>query len=145
MPVFKLIVFVSHKTVPTLVVIAFSYLVSFIILDLFNLHFIKLFHFKLSLSSSVSSSKYMTRCCLLKDCGFVPQIGMEGERADSSLDLSHLTEDEQITILEVLQRDFDLRRLDEGRVRSEVTVNPISATFTYGHLTTRDCDRMIMN
>lgn len=60
----------------------------------------------------------------MKHCGFAPQIGMEGEHIDSSLDLSHLTEEEQISILQVLQRDLDLRRLDEGRVRSEVTVNP---------------------
>ncbi|XP_051927914.1 synaptotagmin-like protein 1 isoform X2 [Hippocampus zosterae] len=34
-----------------------------------------------------------------------------------SLDLSHLTEEEQETILQVLLRDLDLRRQDEGRVR----------------------------
>lgn len=45
---------------------------------------------------------------------------MEGE-SDGSLDLSHLTEDEQSAILKVLQRDLELKRLDEGRVRSEVT------------------------
>lgn len=43
---------------------------------------------------------------------------------DSLLDLSHLTEVEQSKILQVLQRDLDLRLLDEGRVRSEVTANP---------------------
>uniref|UniRef100_A0A668AKR4 Synaptotagmin-like protein 1 n=1 Tax=Myripristis murdjan TaxID=586833 RepID=A0A668AKR4_9TELE len=37
---------------------------------------------------------------------------------DDSLDLTHLTEEEQATILEVLQRDLDLRRRDEGRVRT---------------------------
>ncbi|XP_068584710.1 synaptotagmin-like protein 1 [Cebidichthys violaceus] len=42
---------------------------------------------------------------------------MEEEQVDSSLDLSHLTEEEQSTILQVLQRDLDLRHLDEGRVR----------------------------
>uniref|UniRef100_UPI0037E722F6 synaptotagmin-like protein 1 n=1 Tax=Semicossyphus pulcher TaxID=241346 RepID=UPI0037E722F6 len=42
---------------------------------------------------------------------------MEGEQADSSLDLSHLTEEEQSRILQVLQRDQELRQLDEGRVR----------------------------
>lgn len=47
---------------------------------------------------------------------------MDGERAESSLDLSHLTEEEQSTILQVLERDLDLRHRDEGRVRSEVTV-----------------------
>lgn len=43
---------------------------------------------------------------------------MEG---DSSLDLAHLTEEEQSAILQVLQRDLDLQLTDEGRVRSEVT------------------------
>lgn len=42
---------------------------------------------------------------------------MEGG-SDGSLDLSHLTEEEQSSILKVLQRDLDLRRLDEGRVRT---------------------------
>lgn len=46
---------------------------------------------------------------------------MEEEQVDS-LDLSHLTEEEQSTILQVLQRDLDLRQRDEGRVRSEVTI-----------------------
>ncbi|XP_044191481.1 synaptotagmin-like protein 1 isoform X2 [Thunnus albacares] len=41
---------------------------------------------------------------------------MEGERVDS-LDLSHLTEEEQSAILQVLQRDLELRQRDEGRVR----------------------------
>lgn len=58
-------------------------------------------------------------------CGLVSHSGMmEEKRADSSLDLSHLTEEEQSTILQVLERDLDLRHLDEGRVRSEVTVYP---------------------
>lgn len=55
-------------------------------------------------------------------CGFASR--MEEEQVDPSLDLSHLTDEEQSTILQVLQRDSELRRLDEGRVRSEVTVNP---------------------
>nr|XP_046274040.1 synaptotagmin-like protein 1 [Scatophagus argus]XP_046274041.1 synaptotagmin-like protein 1 [Scatophagus argus]XP_046274042.1 synaptotagmin-like protein 1 [Scatophagus argus]XP_046274043.1 synaptotagmin-like protein 1 [Scatophagus argus]XP_046274044.1 synaptotagmin-like protein 1 [Scatophagus argus] len=42
---------------------------------------------------------------------------MEEQQIDSSLDLSHLTEEEQSTILQVLERDLELRRLDEGRVR----------------------------
>lgn len=71
-------------------------------------------------------SKYMNGCRLFTDCGLVSQSGMEGEQVDPSLDLSHLTEQEQSTILQVLQRDLDLRRLDEGRVRSEVTVNPFN-------------------
>ncbi|XP_074543111.1 synaptotagmin-like protein 1 isoform X1 [Halichoeres trimaculatus] len=42
---------------------------------------------------------------------------MDEEMADSSLDLSHLTDEEQSRILKVVQRDLELRRLDEGRVR----------------------------
>ncbi|KAF3707510.1 Synaptotagmin-like protein 1 Exophilin-7 Protein JFC1 [Channa argus] len=42
---------------------------------------------------------------------------MEGERVQSSLDLSHLTEEEQSTILQVLERDLHLRNLEDGRVR----------------------------
>ncbi|XP_070840968.1 synaptotagmin-like protein 1 isoform X1 [Chaetodon trifascialis] len=42
---------------------------------------------------------------------------MEGEQVDSSLDLSHLTEEEQSAILQVVQRDLELHRLDERRVR----------------------------
>ncbi|TMS18216.1 Synaptotagmin-like protein 1 [Larimichthys crocea] len=52
------------------------------------------------------------------DEGGGEQSRMEEKQADSSLDLSHLTEDEQTTILQVLQRDSELRRLDEGRVRN---------------------------
>lgn len=55
--------------------------------------------------------------------------GMEGERVDSSLDLSHLTEQEQSVILQVVQRDLELRRRDEGRVRSEVIVYPFRGHF----------------
>lgn len=47
---------------------------------------------------------------------------MERERVESSLDLSHLSEQEQSAILQVLERDLELRHRDEGRVRSEVTV-----------------------
>ncbi|XP_024920864.1 synaptotagmin-like protein 1 isoform X2 [Cynoglossus semilaevis] len=42
---------------------------------------------------------------------------MEGDESDASLDLSHLSEQEQTVILRVLERDLELRRLDEGRVR----------------------------
>ncbi|KAF7211198.1 synaptotagmin-like protein 1 isoform X2 [Nothobranchius furzeri] len=42
---------------------------------------------------------------------------MAGKQVDSSLDLSHLTEEEQSSILQVLQRDLELRHLDEGRIR----------------------------
>lgn len=59
---------------------------------------------------------------------------MEGEQADGSLDLSHLTEEEQSAILQVLQRDLDLRRLDEGRVRLEVTVNPWKAPVSHADM-----------
>lgn len=44
-------------------------------------------------------------------------LGMEGDREDS-LDLSHLTDQEQAAILEVLLRDTELRRREEGRVRA---------------------------
>ncbi|XP_044027200.1 synaptotagmin-like protein 1 isoform X2 [Siniperca chuatsi] len=59
---------------------------------------------------------------------------MEGERADSSLDLSHLTEEEQSTILQVLQRDLELRRLDEGRVRilQETETDPTRLRYLSG-------------
>uniref|UniRef100_A0A3B5MYG7 Synaptotagmin-like protein 1 n=1 Tax=Xiphophorus couchianus TaxID=32473 RepID=A0A3B5MYG7_9TELE len=49
---------------------------------------------------------------------------MAGQRVDSTLDLSHLTEEEQSSILQVLQRDLELRHLDEGRVRSVREKNP---------------------
>uniref|UniRef100_A0A8C5N9K7 Synaptotagmin-like protein 1 n=1 Tax=Gouania willdenowi TaxID=441366 RepID=A0A8C5N9K7_GOUWI len=42
---------------------------------------------------------------------------MEADCVDSSLDLNHLTEAEQSSILQVLQRDLELRLRDEGRVR----------------------------
>ncbi|XP_061678165.1 synaptotagmin-like protein 1 isoform X2 [Syngnathoides biaculeatus] len=41
----------------------------------------------------------------------------EAEGGVGALDLSHLTEDEQDAILQVLLRDMTLRRRDEGRVR----------------------------
>lgn len=62
--------------------------------------------------------------------GFVLQCGMEGEPGDSPLDLSHLTEVEQSKILQVLQRDLDLRLRDEGRVRSEATANGAGCACT---------------
>ncbi|CAL8296537.1 unnamed protein product [Lota lota] len=51
---------------------------------------------------------------------------MESDRQDS-LDLSHLTEDEQEAILQVLLRDSELRRREEGRVRTlqQTEVNPV--------------------
>ncbi|XP_013861078.1 synaptotagmin-like protein 1 [Austrofundulus limnaeus] len=42
---------------------------------------------------------------------------MAGQQVDSSLDLSHLTEEEQSSILQVLQRNLELRHRDEGRIR----------------------------
>ncbi|KAM6959349.1 synaptotagmin-like protein 1 [Aplochiton taeniatus] len=42
---------------------------------------------------------------------------MDGDREDS-LDLSHLTDAEQAAILEVLLRDSELRRREDGRVRT---------------------------
>lgn len=65
---------------------------------------------------------------MCKDCDFASHSGMEGKRVDS-LDLSHLTEEEQSAILQVLQRDLELRRRDEGRVRSEVTIYPFRCQF----------------
>lgn len=38
--------------------------------------------------------------------------------SDGALDLNHLTEEEQSSILKVLQRDLELRHLDEDRVRN---------------------------
>ncbi|XP_054462450.1 synaptotagmin-like protein 1 [Anoplopoma fimbria] len=59
---------------------------------------------------------------------------MEEERVDSDLDLSHLTEEEQSTILQVLQRDLDLRQLDEGRVSvlQETERDPARLRFLSG-------------
>lgn len=54
---------------------------------------------------------------------------MEGDESDASLDLSHLSEQEQTVILRVLERDLELRRLDEGRVRSELIVCPSWCQF----------------
>lgn len=51
---------------------------------------------------------------------------MEG---NSSPDLTHLTEEEQSAILQVLQRDLDLQLVDEGRVRSEVTADAVLSIF----------------
>ncbi|XP_069551356.1 synaptotagmin-like protein 1 isoform X1 [Brachyistius frenatus] len=61
-------------------------------------------------------------------------VKMEGERVDSSLDLSHLTEDEQSSILQVLQRDLDLRHRDEGRLRvlEQAETDPARLRFLSG-------------
>lgn len=63
---------------------------------------------------------------------------MEG---NSSLDLTHLTEEEQSAILQVLQRDLDLQLVDEGRVRSEEPGadgdGPPASALTVGRLVHR--------
>ncbi|XP_028255162.1 synaptotagmin-like protein 1 isoform X2 [Parambassis ranga] len=73
---------------------------------------------------------------------------MEGERADSFLDLSHLTDEEQSSILQVLQRDLDLRHRDEGRVRilEQTETDPTRLRFLSGawfkdEQTKRHCSR----
>lgn len=66
---------------------------------------------------------FIVGVCLCDDWGSASPAGMEGEAEGvSPLELSHLTEEEQSSILQVLQRDLELRRRDEGRVRSEVTI-----------------------
>ncbi|KAJ4928007.1 hypothetical protein JOQ06_015807 [Pogonophryne albipinna] len=59
---------------------------------------------------------------------------MEEEPVDSSLDLTFLTEEEQSSILQVIQRDLDLRRRDEGRVRvlQEAETDPTRMRFLSG-------------
>lgn len=54
--------------------------------------------------------------------------------SDGSLDLSHLTEEEHSSILKVLQRDLELRHLDEGRVRTlqKRETNPLHLRFLSG-------------
>ncbi|XP_037651433.1 synaptotagmin-like protein 1 isoform X1 [Sebastes umbrosus] len=72
---------------------------------------------------------------------------MEGERVDSSLDLSHLTEEEQSTILEVLQRDMNLRDRDEGRVRllQEKERDPTRLRFLSGAWFSEECGKRHRN
>ncbi|KAI4817681.1 hypothetical protein KUCAC02_011064 [Chaenocephalus aceratus] len=59
---------------------------------------------------------------------------MEEEPVDSSLDLTFLTEEEQSSILQVIQRDLDLRLRDEGRVRvlQEAETDPTRMRFLSG-------------
>ncbi|XP_077446648.1 synaptotagmin-like protein 1 isoform X2 [Stigmatopora argus] len=54
------------------------------------------------------------------------EAGVEAEGGVGALDLSYLTEEEQANILQVLLRDMELRRHDEGRVRmlEESRVDP---------------------
>ncbi|KAG8005173.1 Synaptotagmin-like protein 1 [Nibea albiflora] len=68
---------------------------------------------------------------------------MEEKQADSYLDLSHLTEDEQTTILQVLQRDLELRRLDEGRVRNlqEKEKDPVRLRYLSGEWFREQCSK----
>uniref|UniRef100_H2M5V0 Synaptotagmin-like 1 n=1 Tax=Oryzias latipes TaxID=8090 RepID=H2M5V0_ORYLA len=65
---------------------------------------------------------------------------MAGERVNSSLDLSHLTEDEKTSILQVLQRDLELRNRDEGRVRSTGT-NPSFLRLLSGRWFKEECSK----
>ncbi|KAK5883730.1 hypothetical protein CesoFtcFv8_020026 [Champsocephalus esox] len=59
---------------------------------------------------------------------------MEEEPVDYSLDLTFLTEEEQSSILQVIQRDLDLRLRDEGRVRvlQEAETDPTRMRFLSG-------------
>ncbi|KAM4725295.1 synaptotagmin-like protein 1 isoform 2-T2 [Anableps anableps] len=68
---------------------------------------------------------------------------MAGERVDSSLDLSHLTEEEQSSILQVLQRDLELRNLDEGRIRNleQKEKNPSRLRLLSGEWFSEECSK----
>ncbi|KAM9737173.1 synaptotagmin-like protein 1 isoform 2-T2 [Menidia menidia] len=68
---------------------------------------------------------------------------MEGERVDSALDLSHLTEEEQASILEVLQRDLELRHRDEGRVRTleQTEADPARWRLLSGEWFSQECSK----
>ncbi|KAM4539000.1 synaptotagmin-like protein 1 isoform 2-T4 [Odontesthes bonariensis] len=68
---------------------------------------------------------------------------MEGVRLDSSLDLSHLTEDEQSSILKVLQRDSELRNRDEGRVRilEQAEEDPARRRLLSGEWFSEECSK----
>ncbi|GAA6229934.1 synaptotagmin-like protein 1 isoform X1 [Lates japonicus] len=68
---------------------------------------------------------------------------MEGERVDSVPDLSHLTEQEQSTILQVLQRDLELRRRDEGRVRilQQTGTDPARLRLLSGSWFSEECSK----
>ncbi|GLD72677.1 synaptotagmin-like protein 1 isoform X1, partial [Lates japonicus] len=70
-------------------------------------------------------------------------LGMEGERVDSVPDLSHLTEQEQSTILQVLQRDLELRRRDEGRVRilQQTGTDPARLRLLSGSWFSEECSK----
>lgn len=68
---------------------------------------------------------------------------MEGKQGDSSLDLSHLTEEEQTSILQVVQRDLELRRRDEGRVRTleQRETNSTRLRFLSGAWFSEECSK----
>ncbi|XP_047461453.1 synaptotagmin-like protein 1 [Mugil cephalus] len=68
---------------------------------------------------------------------------MEGKQTDSSLDLSHLTDEEQSSILQVLQRDLDLRQRDEGRVRvlEETETDQTRLRFLSGAWFREECSK----
>uniref|UniRef100_A0A4W6CVU5 Synaptotagmin-like protein 1 n=1 Tax=Lates calcarifer TaxID=8187 RepID=A0A4W6CVU5_LATCA len=72
---------------------------------------------------------------------------MEGERVDSVPDLSHLTEQEQSTILQVLQRDLELRRRDEGRVRilQQTGTDPARLRLLSGSWFSEECSKRHRN
>lgn len=75
---------------------------------------------------------------------FTSLSGMEGQRGDSSLDLSHLTVEEQSYIQQVLQRDLELRTRDEGRVRSVRGARSFSQKShfcPFGHKNTQTVDK----
>uniref|UniRef100_A0A3Q3K692 Synaptotagmin-like protein 1 n=1 Tax=Monopterus albus TaxID=43700 RepID=A0A3Q3K692_MONAL len=72
---------------------------------------------------------------------------MEVVQVDSSLDLSQLTEDEQSTILNVLQRDLDLRQRDEGRVRilEQTETDPVRLRWLSGAWFSEECNKRRSN
>uniref|UniRef100_A0A7N8YEG3 Synaptotagmin-like 1 n=1 Tax=Mastacembelus armatus TaxID=205130 RepID=A0A7N8YEG3_9TELE len=72
---------------------------------------------------------------------------MEAERADSFLDLSQLTEEEQSTILQVLQRDSELRHHDEGRIRNleQTESDPVRLCYLSGSWFSEECRKRHRN
>uniref|UniRef100_A0A3B4FSM5 Synaptotagmin-like protein 1 n=1 Tax=Pundamilia nyererei TaxID=303518 RepID=A0A3B4FSM5_9CICH len=72
---------------------------------------------------------------------------MEGRQGDSSLDLSHLTEEEQTSILQVVQRDLELRLRDEGRVRTleQRETNSTRLRFLSGAWFSEECSKRHLN
>ncbi|KAM9384805.1 synaptotagmin-like protein 1 [Pholidichthys leucotaenia] len=72
---------------------------------------------------------------------------MEEGQVDPSLDLSHLTEEEQSSILEVVLRDSELRHRDEGRVRSleQTETDPVRLRFLSGAWFSDACSKRYHN